>query len=149
MYSRGRTKNDDIENPTFTILNNFQMFFVSDYPWERRVNEASFLMGWSFWVGRIVRIFAASKKGVGILFLAPRMYCLRPLARFWECEELWRTFFRMLKGAVHFEAPWNASLPPLSDVVVGGGLVEAFAFLATPPPENQAGRRLGFNQADA
>lgn len=47
------------------------------------------------------------------------------------------------------EEPWNASLSPLTNVVVGGGLVETFAFLATPPPENQAGRRLGFNQADA
>jgi len=31
--------------------------------------------------------------------------------------------------------PWNSSLPPLDDVVVGGGVVETFAFLATNPPD--------------
>lgn len=36
---------------------------------------------------------------------------------------------------VDFE-PWNTSLSPLKDVVVGGGVVESFAFMSTLPPES-------------
>ena len=39
--------------------------------------------------------------------------------------------------------PWNSSLPPLDDVVVGGGIMETFAFLATNPPESSVFPRRG------
>lgn len=54
-----------------------------------------------------------------------------------------QNIFQKIATANRPKEPWNSSLPPLDDVVVGGGIMETFAFLATNPPESSVFPRRG------